>query len=117
MIFAPMREKVKQTIKLNKELLHNLYSPSNIIRGIIKSSRLNGAGRVAHTEMERNACRFLVGKLESKKPLPNSICRWKDNIKTFLKHMGWEDVYWIGLAQIRNKLRVLINRVMNFLVP
>jgi len=34
-----------------------------------------------------------------------------------LKYIGWEDVHWIGLAQIRNKLRVLINRVMNFLDP
>jgi hypothetical protein len=40
-------------------------------------------------------------------------------IKTFLKYeyIRWDEVYWIGLAQIRNKLRVLINRVMNVLVP
>jgi hypothetical protein len=103
-------------IKFNKELLHDLYSPPNIIR-VIKLSRLSGAGRVAHTEMERNACKLLLGKLESKRPLPNSRCGWKVNIKTDLKYIGWEDVYWICLAQIRNKLRVLINRVMNFLVP
>lgn len=72
---------------------------------------------MAHPEMERNACMFLVGKLESKRPLPNSGCEWKDNMKTDLKYIGWGDVYWIGLAQIRNKLGVLINRVMNFLVP
>ena len=84
---------------------------------MIKSSRLSGAGRVAHTEMERNACKFLVGKLQSKRLLPNSRCEWKDNIKTDLIYIGWEEVYWIALAQTRNKLLVLVNRVMNFLFP
>jgi hypothetical protein len=78
-------------IKFNKELLHDLYSPPNIIR-VIKSRRLSGTGRAAHTEMERNACTFLVGKLESNRPLPNSRCGWKDNIKTDLKYIVWEDV-------------------------
>ena len=103
-------------IKFNKELLHDLHSPPNIIR-VIKSSRLSGAGRVPHTEIERNACTFLLRKLENKRPLPNSRCGWKDYINTDLKYVGWEDVHWIGLAQIKNKLRVLIERVMNFLVP
>jgi hypothetical protein len=103
-------------IKFNRELLHDLYSPENIIR-VIKSGRLSGAGRVTHTKMERNACKVLVRKLESKRLLPNSRCGWRDNIKTDLIYIGWKDVYWIGLARIRNKLRVLINRVKNFLVP
>jgi hypothetical protein len=99
-------------IKFNREL----HSPANIIR-VIKSGRLSGAGHVTHTEMERNACKVLVGKLESKRLLPISRCGRKDNIKTDLIYIGLKDVYWIGLAHIRNKLRVLINRVMNFLVP
>jgi hypothetical protein len=72
---------------------------------------------VAHTEMERNVCTVLVGKLENDRPLENSRCGWRDNIETDLKCIGWEDVYWICLAQIKNKLRVLINWVMNILVP
>jgi len=44
-----------------------------------------------------------VGKLESKRPLPSSRCGWKDNTNTDLKYIGWEDVHWIGLVQIRNK--------------
>jgi hypothetical protein len=27
--------------------------------------------------------------------------------------MGWGDVDWIGLAQDRNKLRALVNAIMN----
>lgn len=73
-------------INFNKELFHDLYSPPHIIL-VIKSSRLSGAGRVAHIEMERNECTFLVGKLESKRPLPNSRCGGKDSIKMDLKYI------------------------------
>jgi len=31
--------------------------------------------------------------------------------------MGWADVDWIQLAQARNKLRVVVDRVTNHLVP
>jgi hypothetical protein len=55
-----------------------------------------------------------VAKLENKRPLPNCRCGWKDNINTDLKYAGWEDVHWIVLAQIRDKLRVHIKRAMKF---
>jgi hypothetical protein len=40
-----------------------------------------------------------------------------DNIKVDLREIGWRGVDWIGLAQDRDKWRVLMNSVMNFPVP
>jgi hypothetical protein len=34
-----------------------------------------------------------------------------------LGEVGWGDVDWIGLAQDRNRLRALVNSVLNLLVP
>jgi hypothetical protein len=37
----------------------------------------------------RNAYRILVGKPEGKKPLGKPRRRWVDNIKIYLREMGW----------------------------
>jgi hypothetical protein len=34
-----------------------------------------------------------------------------------LREIGWGGVDWLGLAQDRDKWRVFMNSVMNFLVP
>jgi hypothetical protein len=34
-----------------------------------------------------------------------------------LGEIGWSGVYWIGLAQDRDKWRALVNAVMNLRVP
>jgi hypothetical protein len=41
----------------------------------------------------------LVGKPEGKRPLGRSRNRWYDNIRMYLREMGWEGVDWIHLAQ------------------
>ena len=41
----------------------------------------------------------------------------EDSIKMGLKGLVWVDVNWIQLAQGRNKSRVVVDRVMNHLVP
>jgi hypothetical protein len=75
-------------------------------------------GRACSTNGEkRNACRILVGKPERKRPLGKPRCRWVDNIKMDIREIGWDDMDWIDLAQDRDQWRVLVNRVMNFLVP
>jgi hypothetical protein len=40
-----------------------------------------------------------------------------DNIRSDLADVGWGDVDWIGLAQDRNRWRVLVNSVLNLPVP
>jgi hypothetical protein len=64
-----------------------------------------------------NAYRLLVGKREGKGPLGRPRQRWLDNIKMDLVEIGWGGVDWIGVAQNRNKLRALVNAVMNLRVP
>jgi hypothetical protein len=67
---------------------------------------------------KRNAYRLLVGKPERKGPLGRPRCRWVDNFKMDLLEIGWGGgVDWIGLSQDRDKLRALVNAVMNLRVP
>jgi hypothetical protein len=42
---------------------------------------------------------------------------FEDNIKMDLQEMGWEDMYWIDLAQNSDRWWTLINAVMNLRVP
>jgi hypothetical protein len=58
-----------------------------------------------------------VGKPEGKRPLGRPRRRWVDNIKMDLLEIGWGGVDWIGLAQVRDKLRALVSAVMNLRVP
>jgi hypothetical protein len=37
----------------------------------------------------RNEYKYLVGKFKGKKPLERSGRRWEDNIKMYLKEIGW----------------------------
>jgi hypothetical protein len=66
---------------------------------------------------KRNAYGLLVGKPEGKRPLGRPKRRWVDNIRTDLGDVGWGDVDRIGLAQDRNRLRALMNSVLNLRVP
>jgi hypothetical protein len=51
--------------------------------------------------------------LEGKRLLGRLRCRWVDNIRMDLAEVGWGDVDWIGLANYRNRWRVLVNFVLN----
>jgi hypothetical protein len=62
---------------------------------------------------KKNAYRLLVGKTEGKRPLGRPRRRWVDNIRMDLGELGWGDVEWIGLAQGRN----IVNLVLNLRVP
>jgi hypothetical protein len=87
--------------KLHKEELHNLYSPTSIIR-ITKPRRMRWAGLVARIRRKRNADRILVGKPEVKRPLRRPRRRWVNNIKMYLTEIGWGGMDWIDLAQDRD---------------
>jgi hypothetical protein len=95
--------------KLHNDELHDLYSSPNIIR-MIKSRRMRWAGHVARMGETRNAYRILVGKPEGNRPLG------RPNVGGWTK-LKWDGLYWIGLAQDRDKLRALVNMVMNLRVP
>jgi hypothetical protein len=66
---------------------------------------------------KKNAYRLLVGNPEGKRPLGRPRHRWVDKIRMDLGEVGWADVDWIGLAQVRNRWRALVNSVLNLLVP
>ena len=55
-------------------------------------------------------------KPEGKRPLGRPRRRWEDNIKMDLG-VGYEGMGWIELAQDRDRLRTLVNAVMNLWVP
>ena len=61
--------------------------------------------------------RFLVGKLEGRRPLGRPRCRWADNIRTDPQEVGCVYMDWIGLAQDRDRWRTLVSAVMNLRVP
>jgi hypothetical protein len=66
---------------------------------------------------KRSADRILVGKPEGKTPLGRPRDRWEDNIRMYLREIGWGGMVWIDQAQDRDKWRALVNTVMNLRVP
>jgi hypothetical protein len=55
----------------------------------------------------------LVGKPEGNRLLGRSRRRWEDNIKIDLQEVGCGVMDWIDLALDRDRLRALMNAVMN----
>jgi hypothetical protein len=84
------------------EELHDLYSSPSIIK-IMKSRRMRGVGHVARMGEKRNVHRLLVEKPERKRPLGRLRWRWMNNIKMDHREIGWGNVDWIGLAEVRDK--------------
>jgi hypothetical protein len=64
-------------------------------------------------EVMRNAYGILVGKPEGKRPLGRPRFRWVDNIKMYLREIGWDGMVWIVLGQDRDLWSALVNSVLN----
>jgi hypothetical protein len=103
-ICGPKRDEVTgEWMKLHNEELHNLYSFPHIIRQI-KSRRMRWAGHVAFMGEERKLFRFLMGKLEGKRPLRRPRSRWVNGIR-----MDLRDIHVAFLAAT--------GKIMVFLTP
>jgi hypothetical protein len=66
---------------------------------------------------KRNAYRISVGKPKGKRPLGRPRRRWEDNIRMYLREIGWGGMDWTDLAQDRDQWRALVNALMNLRVP
>jgi hypothetical protein len=58
-----------------------------------------------------------VEKPERNRSLERQRRRWKDNIKIYLREVGWGGMDCIVLAQNNDQWRTLANAVMKFRVP
>jgi hypothetical protein len=58
-----------------------------------------------------------VEKPEEKRLIGRPTRRWVDNMKIYLREIGWHGMDWIDLAQDRDQWRALVNPAMNFRVP
>jgi hypothetical protein len=96
-------------VLLGALLLRNTITDARNFQGILEELVY---GHLARRGEKRNTCR-LVGKSKGKRTLRRSRRKSVDNIKIDIGQIGWDDVHWIGLVQKRDKLRALVNRVMN----
>jgi hypothetical protein len=62
-------------------------------------------------------CLLNTWKPERNRPLGRPRRRWEDNIKVYLREIGWEGVDWMHLAQDRDQWCAVVNTVMNLWVP
>jgi hypothetical protein len=65
----------------------------------------------------RNSYNILGEKSEGKRPFGRPRRKWEDNIRVDLREMGLKNVGWVHMSQDRDQWRVLLNTVMNLLVP
>jgi hypothetical protein len=100
--------------KLHKKQLNDLYSSPNIV-WVIKSRRMRLVGHVVQLGEGIGLYSVLVAKPEGKIPLERTRHRWVD-IKMNILEGGCVGMYWIELAQDRDRWRVLVNAVMKLRV-
>jgi len=112
-IFGPRKDEVTGEWRiLHNDELNYLYSSPNIVQ-VIKSRRMRWAGHVACMGEEWGVYRSLVGKPQGKRPLGRPRRRWVDNIRMDLQEVGCGYMDWIGLAQDRERWRMLVSAVIN----
>jgi len=76
---------------------------------MIKSRSQRWAEHATHLKEKGSAYSLLVEISGGKRPPRRPQHRWKDNIKIYLKEIGWKVVGWIFLAQNRDKWWAALN--------
>jgi len=61
----------------------------------------------------RSAYSGLGARSEGRRPLGIYRQRWKDNIKMNLQYVKWGVMYWIAVAQDRDRWQAVVNMIMN----
>jgi hypothetical protein len=61
----------------------------------------------------RNADTVLFRNSEGRKPRGRPRRRWEDDIRMYLRELGWDGVDWMHLAQDRDQWRAVVNVVKN----
>jgi hypothetical protein len=67
---------------------------------MIKSRRMKWAGHIAAQERKARKPRY----------------KWEDNIKMYVRGIGWGSIDWIHVAQDRDQWQTLVNKIINFQV-
>jgi hypothetical protein len=67
-------------------------------------------------EEERKVYKVLVGKPEGRRPPGRPRRRWENGIRMDLREIGLGGVYWIRLAEDRDRWRAVVSAVMNLRV-
>jgi hypothetical protein len=115
-IFEPKREDVTgEWRRLHNEELCVLYLPNIIC--VIKSRRMNWAVHVERTEDTRGAYRGLVGRCKGKSAFEDLGLDGRIILKRVFKKWDEGSVEWIYLAQNTDRLRAVVNSVMDLRVP
>jgi hypothetical protein len=65
----------------------------------------------------RNWYNILLGKPEGRRLLRRPRRRWENNIRMYLREIGWEGVDWMHLALDRSQWWTPVNMVMNLRGP
>jgi hypothetical protein len=116
-IFGPKRDEVtRERRKLPNEELNDLYSSPNIVQ-VLKSRRERWARHIVRMGKRKGVYRFLVGKLEVKRPLGRPRGKWEDNNKIDPQEVGCGCVEWIEVVQDRYKWPALVTTVIKLRVP
>jgi len=75
------------------------------------------AGHVARMGKGEVYIGFWWGKPEGRRPLGRPRRKWEHNIKMDVQEVGCRGMDWIELAQDTDRLRTLVNVVMNLRFP
>ena len=100
----------------HNEELDDLYCSPNIVR-VIQSRRMRLATHVACMGEREVHTEFWWRNLRERGHLEDPGVDGRNNIKMDPQEVEWMGRDWSGLAQNRDRWRVLVNAVMNLRVP